>query len=184
VATHEVFNQAPPRVDVDEFGSNTALREGVARYDAAWALDELSRVGRYVGTAEFQHDAERANRREPELRTHDRHGHRVDEVDYDESYHRIIRAAGRAQPGGQAVALGDGLAHGPHESGMLGGQPRDPGDELGGRCDHALHLHRVVDERLRRIPIARVARVEVLAITGEQRCAGHGGILVLSCGKR
>jgi putative acyl-CoA dehydrogenase len=93
VATHEVFNQAPPRVDVDEFGSNTALREGVARYDAAWAVDELSRVGRYVGTAQFQHDAERANRREPELRTHDRHGNRVDEVDYDDSYHRIIRAA-------------------------------------------------------------------------------------------
>jgi putative acyl-CoA dehydrogenase len=90
---HEVFNQAPPRVDVDEFDGNTALREGVARYDAAWALDDLSRVGRYVGTAEFQHDAERANRREPELSTHDRHGNRVDEVDYDDSYHRIIRAA-------------------------------------------------------------------------------------------
>jgi len=93
VATHEVTNQAPPRVDVDEFGSNTALVEAVARYDAEWALDDLSRVGQYVGTTEFQHDAERANRREPELRTHDRHGTRIDEVDYDEAYHRIIRAA-------------------------------------------------------------------------------------------
>ncbi len=93
MATHEVFNQAPLRVDVDEFGSNTALVEGVARYDAAWAVDHLTRVGRYVGTAEFQHDAERANRVEPELRTHDRHGNRVDEVEYDGSYHRIIRAA-------------------------------------------------------------------------------------------
>jgi len=93
VATHEVFNQAPPRVGVDEFGSNTALREGVARYDAAWAVDDLTRIGRYVGTEEFQRDAERANRIEPELRTHDRHGNRVDEVDYDDSYHRIIRAA-------------------------------------------------------------------------------------------
>ncbi len=93
MATHEVVNQAPPRVDVDEFGSNTALVEGVARYDAVWAPDDLGRVGRYVGTAEFQHDAERANRIEPELRTHDRHGNRVDEVDYDDSYHRVIRAA-------------------------------------------------------------------------------------------
>lgn len=93
MTTHEVVNQAPPRVGVDEFGSNMALVEGVARYDAAWALGDLSRVGNYVGTEEFQHDAERANRIEPELRTHDRHGNRVDEVDYDDSYHRIIRAA-------------------------------------------------------------------------------------------
>jgi putative acyl-CoA dehydrogenase len=93
MATHEVVNQAPPRVDIDEFGSNTALVEGVARYDAAWAMDDLTRVGRYVGTEAFQHDAERANRIEPELRTHDRHGNRVDEVEYDGSYHRVIRAA-------------------------------------------------------------------------------------------
>ena len=93
MATHEVFNQAPPRVDVDEFGSNIALREGVERYDAGWAVDELTRVGRHVGTAEFQHDAERANVREPRLVSHDRHGNRIDEVEYDESYHRVIRAA-------------------------------------------------------------------------------------------
>ena len=93
MATHEVFNQAPPRVDVDEFGSNIALREGVERYDADWAVDELTRVGRHVGTAEFQHDAERANVREPRLVSHDRHGNRIDEVEYDEAYHRVIRAA-------------------------------------------------------------------------------------------
>jgi putative acyl-CoA dehydrogenase len=91
--THEVLNQAPQRVDVDEFGSNTALVEGVARHDAGWAVDDLSRIGRFVGTAEFQHDAERANVREPRLVSHDRHGNRIDEVEYDDSYHRIIRAA-------------------------------------------------------------------------------------------
>src|SRR3954468_13386392 len=42
MATHEVVNQAPPRVDVDEFGSNVGLVEGVARYDAEWAVDDLS----------------------------------------------------------------------------------------------------------------------------------------------
>jgi len=93
VATHEVFNQVRTRVDVDEFGSNAALREGIERYDAGWAVGDLSRIGRYVGTAEFQHDAERANLREPRLVSHDRHGNRIDEVEYDESYHRVIRAA-------------------------------------------------------------------------------------------
>ena len=93
MATHEVFNQVRTRVDVDEFGSNAALREGIERYDAGWAVGDLSRIGRYVGTAEFQHDAERANLREPRLVSHDRHGNRIDEVEYDESYHRVIRAA-------------------------------------------------------------------------------------------
>ncbi len=91
--THEVFNQVPPRVDVDEFGANIPLVDTVKLYDARWALDDLGAVGRYVGTAGFQHDAERANRIEPQLHTHDAHGNRVDEVEYDSSYSRIIAAA-------------------------------------------------------------------------------------------
>ena len=91
--THEVFNQVPPRVDVDEFTSNIPLVAAVSQYDASWAAADLSRVGRYVGTAAFQADAERANRIEPELHTHDRYGNRVDEVEYDSSYQRIIAAA-------------------------------------------------------------------------------------------
>jgi putative acyl-CoA dehydrogenase len=91
--THEVFNQSPPRVDVNEFSANIPLVEGVQRYDAGWAAVDLSRVGVYVGTDAFQRDADRANRIEPELRTHDVHGNRIDEVDYDSSYTRIISAA-------------------------------------------------------------------------------------------
>jgi putative acyl-CoA dehydrogenase len=91
--THEVFNQVPPRLDIDEFAANVPLVEAVELYDAAWALDQLGAVGRHVGTPEFQHDAERANRVEPELVTHDPHGSRIDEVEYDSSYQRIIAAA-------------------------------------------------------------------------------------------
>jgi len=91
--THEVINQAPPRAGVDEYTTNTALVEAVSRHDAGWAAERLAATGQRVGTVAFQDDAARANRREPVLRTHDRHGHRIDEVDYDESYHRIIAAA-------------------------------------------------------------------------------------------
>ncbi|MEF2977561.1 acyl-CoA dehydrogenase family protein [Subtercola sp. YIM 133946] len=91
--THTVFNQVAPRENVDEFTSNVALVEAVTRHDAGWALDDLRRVGRYVATPQFQHDAERANRVEPELHTHDRYGNRLDEVEYDSSYHRVISAA-------------------------------------------------------------------------------------------
>ncbi|CAM5349103.1 acyl-CoA dehydrogenase family protein [Leifsonia shinshuensis] len=92
-AAAPVLNQAPPRVGLDEFAANLPLREAVQRYDAEWAVSDLAAVGRLVGSADFQADAERANVREPQLRTFDRWGARVDEVDYDESYHRIIREA-------------------------------------------------------------------------------------------
>ncbi|MDN4615863.1 acyl-CoA dehydrogenase family protein [Leifsonia sp. F6_8S_P_1B] len=93
MSTHDVVNQPPPRVDVDEFAADVPLREAVARYDADWALGELGAVGRHVGSAEFQADAERANVREPQLRAFDRWGNRLDEVEYDESYHRILASA-------------------------------------------------------------------------------------------
>ncbi len=93
MATHEVENQAPPRSGIDEFGANAALREGVVRYDADWAVERLHATGRRVGSAAFQADAVLANTREPQLTAFDRYGHRIDEVVYDESYHRIIAAA-------------------------------------------------------------------------------------------
>ncbi|MGO2110967.1 MAG: acyl-CoA dehydrogenase family protein [Pseudoclavibacter sp.] len=93
MSTHEVFNQAPARVEIDEYAANVALVEGVARYDGAWAHDALHATGQRVGGAQFQDDARRANRIKPVLHTHDRWGNRIDEVEYDPSYHRIIAAA-------------------------------------------------------------------------------------------
>lgn len=54
MTTHEVFNQAPPRVGVNEFESNAALTEGAKRYDISWAIDHLSEVGELVGRADFR----------------------------------------------------------------------------------------------------------------------------------
>ena len=93
MTTHTVTNQPPPRVDLDEFATNRPLVEAVERYDADWALPKLHEVGRHVGTAEFQHDAELANTIEPVLHTFDRYGNRIDEVEYHPSYTRIIKAA-------------------------------------------------------------------------------------------
>ncbi|WP_431279995.1 acyl-CoA dehydrogenase family protein [Leifsonia poae] len=95
--THDVTNQPPARVDVDEFAANIPLAEAVERYDASWAAPALGEVGRLVGSARFQDDAERANVHEPVLRAFDRWGTRIDEVEYDPSYHRIL---------GEAVAAG------------------------------------------------------------------------------
>lgn len=92
-ATHEVTNQAAPRVDVDEFTDNPVLAEGVATFGAGWAAPDLTRIGQLVGSDSFQADARAAHTHPPVLRTHDRWGHRVDEVDYHPGYHRIIGAA-------------------------------------------------------------------------------------------
>jgi len=91
--THTVTNQPPPRVDLDEFATNRPLVEAVERYDAGWALQKMHEVGRNVGTAEFQNDAELANTVEPVLHAFDRYGNRIDEVEYHPSYTRIIGAA-------------------------------------------------------------------------------------------
>ena len=93
MSTHVVTNQAPPRVDIDEFATNVPLVEAVNRYDAAWAIPQLHRVGQHVGTEQFQHDAELANSVEPVLHAFDRYGNRIDEVEYHPAYHRIIEAA-------------------------------------------------------------------------------------------
>ena len=93
IHTHEVVNQPPPREGVDEFATDAPLVEAVARWGRAGAVPPLSEVGVHVGSAAFQRDAERANTHPPVLRSHDRWGVRVDEVEYDDAYHRILGAA-------------------------------------------------------------------------------------------
>ncbi|MFL9654191.1 DNA alkylation response protein [Streptomyces sp. PB17] len=100
-ATHEVTNQPPPLAPYDA-SDDPALLEGVRREGAGWAEDGLRRLGRRAGSAEAQEWGDLANRHEPVLRTHDRYGNRVDEVEYHPSWHHLMR-----------VAVGEGLAGAP-----------------------------------------------------------------------
>ena len=93
ISTHDIENQSPPREGIDEYTSNAPLVEAVARWGGPAAASGLTEIGRLVGSAAFQRDAELANTRSPLLRTHDRTGNRIDEVEYDESYHRIMAEA-------------------------------------------------------------------------------------------
>ncbi|HKT57229.1 MAG TPA: acyl-CoA dehydrogenase family protein [Microbacterium sp.] len=91
--THAVANQPPWRVDLNEYTANVPLVQAVASFGASHADVELTSTGARVGTAAFQQDAERAHVHEPVLHTYDRWGFRLDEVEYDPSYHRVIAAA-------------------------------------------------------------------------------------------
>jgi putative acyl-CoA dehydrogenase len=92
-ATHDVSNQPPPLADYDVFASDTALVEGVQRHDAAWAMDDLSSLGRRAGSAQAQEWGRLANVNEPRLVTHDRYGNRIDEVEFHPSWHSLMTVA-------------------------------------------------------------------------------------------
>lgn len=100
-ATHEVSNQVPPLAGHD-VAADPALLEAVVREGAGWHLDDLHRLGRLAGGEQAQRWGDEANRYTPVLRTHDRYGHRVDEVDFHPAWHELMR-----------VAIGEGLAGAP-----------------------------------------------------------------------
>ncbi|MET7695856.1 acyl-CoA dehydrogenase family protein [Streptomyces sp. NPDC005483] len=91
-ATHAVTNQPPPLVPYDA-SDDPVLLEGLRREGADWAEEDIRHLGLRAGSAEAQEWADQANRHEPVLRTHDRYGNRVDEVDFHPSWHHLMRTA-------------------------------------------------------------------------------------------
>ncbi|MFF7285512.1 acyl-CoA dehydrogenase family protein [Streptomyces griseorubiginosus] len=90
--THTVTNQPPPLAPYDA-SADPALLEGLRREGAGWAEEQVRLLGLRAGSAEAQEWADLANRHEPVLRTHDRYGNRVDEVDFHPSWHHLMRTA-------------------------------------------------------------------------------------------
>src|SRR5262245_49111811 len=91
-ATHDVVNQPPPLAPYDA-AADPVLLEGLRREGAGWAEDEVRALGRLAGSVQAQEWGDQANRFPPELRTHDRYGHRIDEVDFHPSWHRLMETA-------------------------------------------------------------------------------------------
>ncbi|MFE0856526.1 acyl-CoA dehydrogenase family protein [Streptomyces mutabilis] len=93
-STHTVTNQAPPLVGHDVFTADRALTAAVERHLAPElreeAAAELSGLGRSCGSVQTQEWGAQANENPPVLRTHDRYGHRVDEVDFHPAWHRLL----------------------------------------------------------------------------------------------
>ena len=88
--THEVFNQAPPLEDVDLFSTDQALFEALEREGAGWAAGAVRDFGKVMGSKEVFQWGFDANRNTPVLRTHDRNGRRVDEVDFHPAWHELM----------------------------------------------------------------------------------------------
>ncbi len=89
----DVANQSVPFEDVDLLEADVPLREALEREGAGWAVDRVRDCGVVAGSAEAQEHGRRAERNEPRLLTHDRYGHRIDQVDLDPSWHWLLRGA-------------------------------------------------------------------------------------------
>jgi putative acyl-CoA dehydrogenase len=92
-STHEVANQPPPLEGVNWFEQDRALAEAVEREGGAWGKERLSRFGAWLGQSSTIRLGEQANRHPPQLRTHDRFGHRIDEVEFHPAWHELLGRA-------------------------------------------------------------------------------------------
>jgi putative acyl-CoA dehydrogenase len=90
--THEVFNQPPPLTGYDA-ADDVAMLDALRREGAGWAEEQVREVGRLAGQRQAQEWGRLANENPPVLRTHDRFGHRVDEVEFHPAWHELMTVA-------------------------------------------------------------------------------------------
>ncbi|MEU6934253.1 acyl-CoA dehydrogenase family protein [Streptomyces sp. 2RAF24] len=118
--THTVTNQAPPLVGHDVFSTDRALAEAVERHLPpelyAQAREELVAFGVSAGSAQALEWGTLANACAPRLRTHDRYGNRIDEVEFHPAWHRLL---GRGVAAGLTDAWGRPGGHVRRAAGFL-----------------------------------------------------------------
>jgi putative acyl-CoA dehydrogenase len=91
--THEVLNQPPPLAGYDLYAADPVLAEALHREGAGWAEERVRALGVLAGDPEAIAWGEAADANPPVLRTHDRYGRRVDEVESHPAWHRLLGTA-------------------------------------------------------------------------------------------
>ena len=91
--THQVRNQPPPLHGYNLYDADPVLAQALHREGAGWAEERLRALGALAGLPETIALGEQADANPPRLRTHDRYGRRVDEVEFHPSWHRLLRTA-------------------------------------------------------------------------------------------
>lgn len=94
--THEVLNQPQPLPAYNAWSSDQSLMACVEREGGGWANDHLAKHGALCG-GELMELGHLANMHKPILHTFDRHGRRIDEVEFHPAYHEVMRYSMEAE---------------------------------------------------------------------------------------
>ena len=89
----DTSNQPPPLEPYNLFTGDIVLREAVAREQASWAQGSLTALGATLGTPDTVKLGFDANKFTPQLKTLDRYGHRLDEVEFHPAWHELLTIA-------------------------------------------------------------------------------------------
>src|SRR3954466_5770663 len=79
--------------DFNAFTADRVLTEALQRESGGWARQRLIALGAFAGSAHARELAAAANANTPRLRTHDRYGQRINEVEYHPAWHELLGAA-------------------------------------------------------------------------------------------
>jgi putative acyl-CoA dehydrogenase len=104
--THTVQNQPTPLPDFDAISDDAVLREGLEVFGADPRT--LGHLGAMAGAAASWETGRLADTHTPVLHTHDRYGHRIDEVEFHPAWHQLMTTA---------------VAHGLHASPWVADHP-------------------------------------------------------------
>ena len=94
--THTIENQPQPLPDCNLWRIDAPLREAVTRNGGDWVAEHLDAHGALAG-GELMELGDLANRHRPILHAFDRHGRRIDHVQFHPAYHEVMRYAMKAQ---------------------------------------------------------------------------------------
>ncbi len=124
------FNQTPALVDYNTVSSDKALLDAIqanAGEHSQQVTESLVPLGELAGSEEARQHGARANNNEPVLKTVDRHGYRVDEVEFDPSWHWTMSKAVGFGLGGTAWTEKSPVAHLRRAAGMYAWGQNDQG---------------------------------------------------------
>src|SRR4051812_35421464 len=84
-----VLNQPPPLRGYNMYEANVPLVEAVKREGAEWAHERCVAIGDDLN-GELDELGRLANENPPKLKTHDRYGNRIDEVEFHPAWHWLM----------------------------------------------------------------------------------------------
>ncbi len=88
--THKVTNQPPPLENYNAFSRDTLLQNALPDDLSILLRRKLLELGAAVGDHEWIDRGFKANENAPVLKSFDRFGHRIDEVEFHPAYHQLM----------------------------------------------------------------------------------------------